>query len=1264
MIGTRMNTRTLLVWLLVGLGGGGAQIVAVDQAARAAGPEAIEQLLENVRYWKSRNRPDKAAEAWRKILRSDANHRDALAELALYEARNGNKKEARGYFDRLKAIAPQHPLLGSIDQALGLAKSYDSILNSARAAVRSGKLEEGLAFYRQTFGTQPPAGAIGVEYYQTLGGVQGKWREARDGLERLQRENADNDWYALALARHLTYDEASRREGITRLEKLLAGPEAERAQQAQRQGLLWLGLMASDAALFERYLAKHPDDAEVRKKWDDHKAGIVARDTMVKGRERVKAGFVALEAGRADEAEALFRASVKADPNDHEAVSGLAAVLMKKERFDEATRLLTDLSKRVPKRRELWAEPLAISEFWAVVKRAEAARADGKPAEAEKALHEVIASRPKLMAYAELVLANVLNDLKRYDEAEPLFEKLIAADTTAVSPLLGLFELQLRRGDLEKALEINQRIKDLAPTQAANDGSLRAEILRRSASIAKADGNVAEARRILEAALELDGKNRSVLIDLAYMLLGAKDLVGARRAVDQLLSLGAKDRDALIADAWVAYAERRFAAGLEALDAVKDNRADPVLRELRRRFEVQVAVAEAVKLATRGKLIAAQSRLTETHRLCLDSPELLGLIANTWADIGRYEQALSAMYDALNADKSDSPTLKLQLAAILHKAKRETEFLSVMSEIEAAPQLTPDEQRGYSDLLIAWSVRRADKERERGNYPRAFAYLQKPLKDYPEHHGLMNALGRLFVSSGEYEEAYDLFKRVLAADIESREAREGAIRAAVELGRSDEARTLAADGLTRRAEDPNMLLVVGRMHVMLGEDDEAKAMFERGLALAGGNEPRERSEDGSISRLLAGAQARFGNAPETDASQAMGLHQALVREIESIRARHAIRIGTSVVVRSRQGEAGLGQLMALEFPTRVSISTGNDARLTFTAKPVVADASSLDIGDLRYEGLFGTTGVDLFGVAGGEVGDPQAGIELKLAQDFGGMHLEIGSSPLGFLSQTAVGLARLALRFDEFGIKLEAFRATVDESLMSWAGVPDPGTGVIMGGITRNGGRLDLGLDVDNVIYYLYGSAAYYMGSHVAENFGIEGGLGIQWRLYDWNGITFLTGVDVFTETFDKNLRHFTLGHGGYFSPQLFVLGSVPLRLAVRKRDFDFDLDLGLGVAWFNEDASLFYPTDPARQAVRAGQLDAEDLPVDSVHSAIESFAFTLNGKASLAYRLSPSVELGLQIAVHSGHDYEEYSGGLAFTYIFDQKVGGEDDIELRPETE
>jgi len=72
-----------LTCLIVGL----AALVA---PALAADDLETSQMVDQARHWQQKRRDDLAAEAWRKVLRFDPKHPEALAKLGAIEARAGN----------------------------------------------------------------------------------------------------------------------------------------------------------------------------------------------------------------------------------------------------------------------------------------------------------------------------------------------------------------------------------------------------------------------------------------------------------------------------------------------------------------------------------------------------------------------------------------------------------------------------------------------------------------------------------------------------------------------------------------------------------------------------------------------------------------------------------------------------------------------------------------------------------------------------------------------------------------------------------------------------------------------------------------------------------------------------------------------------------------------------------------------------------------------------------------------------------------------
>lgn len=1224
-----------------------------------SGSEAIEQLLANVRYWEERGRADKAAEVWQKILRSDPQNADALAALALHAARAGATTQARGYLARLERDHRDHPGIASVRQALGLGAQFGELLAEARRLSREGRLGEAVASYRRLLGADAPTGSLALEFYQTLGGLPDGWDEAREGLERLAAGSPGDPRLELAAARHLTYREATRREGIARLARLAGAGEAT-AAPAWRQALLWLNATTRDAPMFRAYLGAHAGDAEVKERLASLEAVARPRSTDVHG-QRVQGGFDALEAQDLAKAEAAFKRALAARRTDVDALVGLASVALQRERFDEARELLLRVRKIAPRRRELWERSLESAEFWGHVARAKKAAAEARYDEAEDALAQAMKRSATNANEARLVLGGVLVAQEKLVDAEQVYHDVLDKEPDSVSALRALVELYLQMEEGERAQETNARLAAVDPEAAADPDWIGSEIARHQATARRKSGDLSGARALLDAAHLRAPDNRRVAFDLAYLQLELGDVAKAREVTDTLRAEAPEDDvDTARLVTWVLAGEERFSDALEVIKGLPTAALDEPLRRLARRLEVQAETLIAVRQGTRGKALAARHRLGELHRRFADDPELIALVAIAWADLQIYDQALALMYEALSAAPRESPSLRLQLAAILHRANREAELLAVLRELSTEANLTAPERRGLVDLQIAYTVRRADQARERGAHSRAFNLLGIPLREHPDDARLLSALGRLFVSAGDYAEADRVFARVLEKDPDAVEAREGAIRAAVETGDRERAQRLRDDGLARAPGSPRMHLVAARMAVLVGEDGEAMDHYEQALALEVGNTALADAEGASagagvsgMRQLLADAEDRFGarTSGARDAKPDVTLQEQIAREMDELKARHTVRVSAGFATRYREGEAGLGRLFEITTPVTLSIPTGYKGRLTFGATPVLLDASELNLALPRPATLFGTTGVEPE-LASGRFDQTATGILLDATFEYRTWTLKVGSSPLGFAQQTAVGELAWRDRFGDVGLSLEVFRRPVAESLLAYAGATDVLTGVGWGGVTRNGGRFDLGIIDEDVRYFLFAGGALYLGEGVATNLAAQAGLGVNWRLYDWDGTSVVTGLSLSGMLFQDNLRHFTFGHGGYFSPQRFINAGVPVRWRAEGDSLSYGLSAEVGVNWFQEEAAPFYPTDPGRQALRAELLDPDtDEPLGAFHPGQTSFALALNLNGHISYKLTSSFELGLRADFYSGHDFAEFTGFIWAGYTFDKKV-------------
>ena len=184
---------------------------AVPGAIDPADSPVIARLVEQGLYWQSRGEWDKARTAWEKILLSDPVHPEALRGQFFDALQTGDRRAATALVGTMRERRPGHPFIAQMARALDEATGGRSALDRARELVREGEVVEALAQYRIAFGDIAPNGELALEYYTTLGGAPGEWQAAADGLARLVESAPDDARYALAYAKHLTYDGRWRR---------------------------------------------------------------------------------------------------------------------------------------------------------------------------------------------------------------------------------------------------------------------------------------------------------------------------------------------------------------------------------------------------------------------------------------------------------------------------------------------------------------------------------------------------------------------------------------------------------------------------------------------------------------------------------------------------------------------------------------------------------------------------------------------------------------------------------------------------------------------------------------------------------------------------------------------------------------------------------------------------------------------------------------------------------------------------------------------
>jgi hypothetical protein len=268
--------------------------------------------------------------------------------------------------------------------------------------------------------------------------------------------------------------------------------------------------------------------------------------------------------------------------------------------------------------------------------------------------------------------------------------------------------------------------------------------------------------------------------------------------------------------------------------------------------------------------------------------------------------------------------------------------------------------------------------------------------------------------------------------------------------------------------------------------------------------------------------------------------------LRDIRESKATVFSVGTVARIRQGESGLGEVSDLQAQAKVEFSAG-DGRMTVGVTPTAASAGTPDqnYGTLNRFGAGPAAALAAPTRSPGSQND--AGVGLQLAYALDNLKVDIGTRPLGFREIDIVGGVQYRLPVnDRFSISGELSRRAVTDSVLSLAGAPDTRTGFTWGGVSVTGGRLDATWDDGAYGVYSYGSLQGLTGSDMASNSHLEAGGGMYWRVHRAAVSSFTADLNATGISHDKNLRFFTYGHGGYFSPQQFLSLSVPLEWTQR----------------------------------------------------------------------------------------------------------------------
>ena len=489
---------------------GALNFAALGQAQAAPNQAALKALLDQANYWHEKSHDDLATASLQKVLMVDANNTQALYLLALWAQQNGDLQRAAQWRARLAHTVPADGSLQALDNANALAQVPQGQLTLARQQARSGNIPAALETWHGLFNGDTPPQSLAPEYYLTMASDKSLYPQALAQLRALVEQHPQDTASRIALGKLLTWQEATRRDGMLALEPMTDG--SKEADEGLRQALLWLAPQAGDERFYDTWLQRHPDDSEMQA-W--YRKSIGGR---AKG-----AGFEALNSGDSSAAKRQFAQVLQTNPQDADALAGMGYIAQRNGDYQAAAQYLSRAASQggeASDERRAQAEDAA---FYGQLAQAQQALKEGNLSQALAISAPLAEQNGDRGTAAKLFRADVLRQNKDYPQAEQALRGVLNSEPQNAPARENLYYVLREQNKTAEAQTILRTLPAAlqAKLQPRTVSGTPGDPLRREAQQLAASGQREQAIAVLRQGVARLPDDAWLRLDLARLLVQA-----------------------------------------------------------------------------------------------------------------------------------------------------------------------------------------------------------------------------------------------------------------------------------------------------------------------------------------------------------------------------------------------------------------------------------------------------------------------------------------------------------------------------------------------------------------------------------------------------------------------------------------------------------------------------------------------------------------------------------------------------------------------
>jgi len=308
---------------------------------------------------------------------------------------------------------------------------------------------------------------------------------------------------------------------------------------------------------------------------------------------------------------------------------------------------------------------------------------------------------------------------------------------------------------------------------------------------------------------------------------------------------------------------------------------------------------------------------------------------------------------------------------------------------------------------------------------------------------------------------------------------------------------------------------------------------------------------------------------------------------QNLRRKQQVRVRMSYENSLIDGDEGVSKIDSNEIPLQIDLPLDFEKTLFVRADTLNANSGRASPTATNFAKL-GTTLPTDPAIASERLDQNFKGHVLGVGLQTDQYRIDLGTTAGDYPVNDWVGGLQWRTDLGNGSLRLELARRMVNGSALSTTGAIDPLTGESWGGARRNG--------VSAVYYELLNPTLDFVGiaranlitgKNIPDNteFNLQGILGK--TVYQQPGHRVEVGASLFLWSFEKNLRFYTFGQGGYYSPQAFGSLTFPVTWTGSVNGWSWQMQARIGASESREDDATLYPLNPELATAAAAQGNA-----------------------------------------------------------------------------